>query len=47
MNALNGWHFVSDASNSGAQNSVDLQIGPQADMLQLNEYVENKKPVTT
>ena len=33
-----GWTLVSDASASDAANSVDVQIGPEDDMLQVASY---------
>lgn len=37
-----GWSFVADASASTAANSVDLQVGPAADMLQASEYLTKR-----
>lgn len=45
--AENGWTFVADASASTTENSVDIQVGPAADMLQVSEHVAAKKDVNT
>lgn len=37
-----GFNFVADAKQSDADNSVDLQVGPAADMIQASEYLDKK-----
>jgi surface protein len=42
VDAEDGFEFVEDAAASSAANSVDMQIGPEADMLQVSEYLSKK-----